>query len=632
MVPSDVLRDRSKIKKMIIFIITLIPILLFIKYVITFDFDYWNNFHFDSVQVWDIAVEHVPGWYSNKFNPFNDYDFQIYGFLMFILYYILSLWCFTDLTRRILNNFKIKNIPLSQLFLINFLLSYLVFGMISRMAIFIPIWLSAYIFLIFVIILSYKATIYNLKELRMFNFKAEIKSVFAIIVLFIFNFVWGIQSGRNFLVPDSDTIFLELQKTFYASRAIAPVINKQTDELYFNLIPSYFLGENRFALSYLLTIALFKTAFSIFVYVFAKSLLSNLVLTFLYLAFIFFGSNIIFPQFYSSLVGGQNPLLYLGHPGRYYSLIIFILFIRHLYLNNSDKMLDNKKINFIFWFLVLLLPTTYSNATFLIFLLLFGTLLYLKSVKILILAIIGTWVFIIFQIIDIFGESIFNYTAYFLIPISGFMLLRLFNSLPKLKLFSVLKGLLVVLLVIFLTGNIWSQILNIDTMGLHDFFNLTVYEYGNTNVSISLLSDSLCFNPPTPMCSDLKSFLAYNSTILLIFYISLILILFNKLNGLEFEMKVYLYISITYAFSIFLLFFTGIQDIGFYWVQTRFMEISFYVSFLLLLLIVSKLSHLKRIIWVLSLCLWILVSILSHSAIEQFIFNATYLLDRIPQL
>jgi hypothetical protein len=626
------LRNSLKIKSKIFFIISVLPVVFFLKYIYTFDYKYWNNFHFDSVQVWAIAVEHVPGWYSNKFNPFNDYDLQIFAFLMFALYYVLSLWCFTQVTRRILNNLKINNIPISQLFVINFLLSYLVFGMISRIAIFFPIWVTAYIFIVIVIILSYKDSIYNLKALKLFNFNAEIKSLCGIIVVFIFNFVWNIQSGRNFLVPDSNTTFLELQKTFYNSESIAPVVNKQTDELYFNLIPSHFLGENKFALSYLVTIALFKTSFTIFIYVFAKSLLRNSALTFLYLASIFFGSNIIFSQFYSSLVGGQNPLLYLGHPGRYYSLIVFILFIRYLYLNNSDKLLDNKKIRFIFWFLVLLLPTTYSNVTFLLFLSLFTVLQHVKSVKILNIAISGSWVLITFQLIDIFGKSNFNFSAYLLVFIFVLMLLLFYTSLPNLNLFSILKGLIVVLLVSFLTGNIWLQLLNIDLMKMYDFINLNVYEYGNRNVKFGLLSDSLCFNPPTPMCSDLTSFLAYNSTILIVLYISLILILFNKLTDFKFEMTVYLYIIITFAFSIFLLFFTGIQDLGFYWVQTRFMEISFYTSFLLLLLIIKKLSKLKRTIWFFSFCLWILVSILSHSIIQQFILNTTYLFDHIPQL
>jgi hypothetical protein len=144
---------------------------------------------------------------------------------------------------------------------------------------------------------------------------------------------YRIQSGRNFLVPDSDIVFLDSAKSFKTTMTgidFLPTWDQQSDEWIFTA-PGIFLSKSyRYdSIWYLLTASFGQISLFFSVYLFSLNSLRKVCSTqwlrlcaWIPSCLIFFSTPSWVPTSYISLFGGQNPVVYLGHAGRYVGLIL----------------------------------------------------------------------------------------------------------------------------------------------------------------------------------------------------------------------------------------------------------------------------------------------------------------------
>ena len=136
-----------------------------------------------------------------------------------------------------------------------------------------------------------------------------------------------LQAGRNFMVPDSVTTFLQVAQSHIAGRVPGGYLtqwDQQSDEWVFNA-PLMFTGPaaRDFLFPLFLTSALALASFACLVYGLIRSLASrrgNLA-ALVGVAFVLLSTPLVDPRYYVSLFGGQNPTAWLGHPGRYIGIV-----------------------------------------------------------------------------------------------------------------------------------------------------------------------------------------------------------------------------------------------------------------------------------------------------------------------
>jgi len=154
------------------------------------------------------------------------------------------------------------------------------------------------------------------------------KSIAMIVIAVFSSFIYRIQSGRNFLVSDSLIVFLDQIRSIKQNPLVQylPTWDQQSDEWIFSA-PGIFLSKNVGAEA-LWIVATNACAF--------VALVTILALTANYLledvrrkrlaqwsavGFSILGTTAIIPVLNISLIGGQNPMIYLGHAGRFVGVV-----------------------------------------------------------------------------------------------------------------------------------------------------------------------------------------------------------------------------------------------------------------------------------------------------------------------
>jgi hypothetical protein len=273
--------------------------------------DYWGN-----------------PWDPTGFNPFDGFiSMQV---LIFATVYMLMI-CFIG--RQIISSFlgNHLNLPQIPLLFAGFLIGYTTVLLPLRIiyALF-PVRIGSVLFLICLISLCIR----SIMTTSMRTSQPRILSSSSLIVLCIFIvFIYRVQSGRNFLVSDSNINFLNVVKLFKTTKsgfAFLPTWDQQSDEWIFTA-PGVFLFESiRFdAIWYLLTASFGQISLFFSVYLFSLNSFRKVSSSrwlglgaWFPSCLIFFSTPSWLPSSYVSLFGGQNPVIYLGHAGRYVGLIL----------------------------------------------------------------------------------------------------------------------------------------------------------------------------------------------------------------------------------------------------------------------------------------------------------------------
>jgi len=159
-----------------------------------------------------------------------------------------------------------------------------------------------------------------------------IKPIVVLGVLTMVSFVYRIQSGRNFLVSDSLITFLDQIRAIKQAPMFGylPSWNQQSDEWVFSS-PGIFLTQrvgaevlwmlSTNALAFVaLIVVLGNTADRILV---GRS--QSRIVRWSAILFVVLGTTATLPVLNISLIGGQNPLVYLGHAGRYVGIVAPLL-------------------------------------------------------------------------------------------------------------------------------------------------------------------------------------------------------------------------------------------------------------------------------------------------------------------
>jgi hypothetical protein len=141
-----------------------------------------------------------------------------------------------------------------------------------------------------------------------------------------------LQSGRNFLVTDSGIVFLKAASTFANSgpSRFTPWWDQQSDEWVFNAPLWFGIPNSHFGLWAWATSSLAMAATIGIIAGFAWSVLPprvRVIGTIAVTGLPLLASTSPVPWLYISLIGGQNPLLYLGMSGRYASIALTMLAI-----------------------------------------------------------------------------------------------------------------------------------------------------------------------------------------------------------------------------------------------------------------------------------------------------------------
>jgi len=137
--------------------------------------------------------------------------------------------------------------------------------------------------------------------------------------------IWTYQSGRNFLVSDSIIGFLRIIRD--QPLDYLPRFGKQSDEFVYNAVPVYALrSSDTYALWFWLTNALGKASMACLLYGTSLTLCrGRRIPAVLSACLVLFATPVADPRFYTSLFGGQNPTMYLGHAGRFLGIVLPLL-------------------------------------------------------------------------------------------------------------------------------------------------------------------------------------------------------------------------------------------------------------------------------------------------------------------
>lgn len=139
--------------------------------------------------------------------------------------------------------------------------------------------------------------------------------------------VHRLQAGRNFMVPDSISIFLQTLGSPTGGLSVAGRLlqwDQQSDEWLFSAPVNLGPGAIRAALlPFFVTEAAGLVSFAALVFglVWAVARRRRILVAGIATGAVLFITPQIVPWYYLSLVGGQNPAGWLGHPGRYVGIV-----------------------------------------------------------------------------------------------------------------------------------------------------------------------------------------------------------------------------------------------------------------------------------------------------------------------
>lgn len=299
-------------------------VLVLIHRVSALDLTHWQAIHADSNAVWEPAGIYGDGWDTKRFDPFARGHLPLRDLALLVLHVAATL---VVGARLLWSSAPTRSWPVGVQLGAGFLIGYLPVVVLSR---FVSLWLPLTAAAWVLLTLEGLAACVVLRTFRRHpvddlggNVARDRTSLLLIGLLVAATVVWTYQSGRNFLVSDSLVEFLRIAAGELGDFRHLPRFGKQSDEYLFNLAPLTLGSPGSIALWFWLTNALAKASMLCLTFGFASTLTQGRrVPPLLACGLLLFVTPAVDPRYYLSLVGGQNPTVFLGHAGRFVGIVL----------------------------------------------------------------------------------------------------------------------------------------------------------------------------------------------------------------------------------------------------------------------------------------------------------------------
>lgn len=284
--------------------------------------------HGDAFGLHDVAKIHVPGWSSPDYDPFADGRFRLLTLLLAVAYLMATTAIGATLVRLLPGA---DAWPRPVRVLAAFLPGYLmVLAPLQLVFAAIPIPAASWVALVLVIgaaLAIHRRALPGLPgRLRAAGARTWLIVGGGVLGSIALAALWRVQAGRNFMANDSVITLLLTAEAELAAKGTIYLLqwDQQSDEWLFSapLMFTSRAGED-YLLPLYLAASVGLASFACLLYglvssfaprrrVLAGTLSAGVVLA---------ATPAIFPIYYISLFGGQNPALWLGHEGRYIGIV-----------------------------------------------------------------------------------------------------------------------------------------------------------------------------------------------------------------------------------------------------------------------------------------------------------------------
>jgi hypothetical protein len=301
-----------------------------------------HHIHAGAAGLHEVGKIYIPGWTSPDYNPFVEHRLRVITPLLTIVYLTSTTALGSVLVGAMRGS---SQWPLTVRLLAGFLPGYLMLlGPLQLLFAAVPLVSAAWLALAAVIVATVavhgRGAVVAARRLRtdVVGRRQFVRSSVVVVGILALAGLHRVQMGFNFMVTDSITIFLtaaddQMAGTF--GRYLAQW-DQQSDEWLFNA-PLMFTSHSGhdFLLPLYATQFVGLASFGCLAYGIVHSLapghrrLSAALAT----AVVLLSTPAIFPWFYAPLIGGHNPVLWLGHPGRFVAIaapwVALLLLGRH---------------------------------------------------------------------------------------------------------------------------------------------------------------------------------------------------------------------------------------------------------------------------------------------------------------
>lgn len=303
--------------------VAIILCLVFVSRVSGLDLAAWQTVHADSNAVWEPGGVYGDAWNSARFDPFANGHLAVQDLVLLVLHIGSVVVIGTRLLWTVATT---RTWPVGVQMGAGFLIGYLPLVTVTRL---VSLWLPLTYAALTVLVLEVATAIAVLASSgrlplsRLEGGEARDRtSILAVGSLVAVTIVWTYQSGRNFLVSDSLVEFLELAAGEHGDFRFLPLFGKQSDEYLFSLMPLTLGTPASTALWFWLMNAFAKASFACLCFGTVRNLGPTRLVAPLAVGLVFFVTPAADPRWYLSLMGGQNPVVYLGHAGRFLGILL----------------------------------------------------------------------------------------------------------------------------------------------------------------------------------------------------------------------------------------------------------------------------------------------------------------------
>jgi len=652
------------------------------------DWSYWHTILLDGVQVWNPGGVYGDNWNSFQFNPFPFSN-------------LVSTLITCTATLLITVSIGSRIAPLLQLsdligrarnpskFILYFLPGYIFLSFLMRLG---TLFVGSKTTSFTIILLTFFLLIQQIRKSYPFerNFKPHffqitqrfLSTLFPT-TLFLFFLIFSLQNGRNFMVNDSNILFISDAVSNFQIRMSSsiPLFGKQSDEYFYNLFPASIQSNvENVLLWYWITNAFGKLSAFFWIVALSNFLVQTMIgfrrnlhayergISFLVASFVFFGTMTLDPSQYSELWGGSNPLIRTGHIGRYFIFIIPLWVIRTLMLTNRREKAVSLCLGFI-----LLSGTSITNLYFAIVIVVLAFLTFELKLSSLLHQNFGRsrltkslYLTFLSQTLPVF--YLYHYGNKSMIPflffVSTSLLIMILISLrsfasvtaggstwkldtQRFRHESTKENANSDLLLVFIStvlGLIVGAFLWGNSHGVKFFMNIYEFSqilsgdmafsqfpiFSDFAVNLKLGNWSTC-PPVTPACSTVSGFLSFFGFFI---FINLVMAASSRFfNNGPTSLIHFLVLCIQFFWVLFVsfLWLYGSPLMIDYWILARLLEIPIYFSIIFLGIILSQLFNQKHYIASVTLATllltWILVYIENTFILAQFFSNISFLID-----
>ncbi|HMJ33192.1 MAG TPA: hypothetical protein VK501_04680 [Baekduia sp.] len=301
-----------------------------------------HQIHADAASLHDVGKTYVDGWSSPAFSPFVDHRLRALTLVLTVAY-IASVTAIGGTVVEAIRGSE--QWPRTVRLLAGFLPGYMmVLAPLQLLFAAVPLVAAAWISIVAVILaalIAQRRTIASGAVSLVVDPRTRRGSAITaggVLVLVVLVAVQRLQAGRNFMVTDSVSVLLDAAGAQLSGGAGSHLLqwDQQSDEWLFSaplMFTSHAGQDFMFPLYAAQCLGMASFACLVFGIVQSFAWRRQKLAAGVATAAVLASTPAIYPWYYISLVGGQNPTIWLGHPGRYAGIVApwlaLLLFGRH---------------------------------------------------------------------------------------------------------------------------------------------------------------------------------------------------------------------------------------------------------------------------------------------------------------